>query len=272
MSEILAASPPFDRYLAVLGVHARRPSLDALSELTAAHLARVPFENVSKLYFRHDISRRGLSGLGQFLDGIERYCFGGTCYATNFHFNELLIHLGYKAALCGADMAAPNVHIVNIVTLDDRRYLVDVGYAAPLVEPIPLDDDVDREIVWGPHRYVIRPRGAGERPRLEMYRDGTLRHGYVVNPAPLRIGDFADVIAESFAEHATFMHALLITRYGAPPSVILRNLTLIAVEGAAWRFLEIPFSQLPETIERQFGMPRDIVRQALDGVQLTREP
>jgi arylamine N-acetyltransferase len=35
----------------VLGVTARRPDYDALAELTAAHLARIPFENVSKLLY-----------------------------------------------------------------------------------------------------------------------------------------------------------------------------------------------------------------------------
>ncbi len=271
MAEVPAVSTLFDRYLAVLGVRRLRPSFEALSELTAAHLARVPFENVSKLYYRHDVRRRGVPGLAQFLEGIERYRFGGTCYASNYHFSKLLTHLGYQVALCGADMATPNVHIVNAITLAGRKYLVDVGYAAPLVDPITLDEDVNCEVVWGPHRYVVRPRGSDGRPTLEMYRSGTLRHRYVVNPVPRCLGDFANVIADSFTERATFMNALLITRYGVPRSLMLRNLKLIAVKGREWEITDVPRSQLPETIVREFGMHLDIVQQALEGVQLTGE-
>lgn len=262
-----------DRYLGLLGLPARRPSLDALAELTAAHLMRIPFENVSKLYYRHDASRRRLPDLTQFLDGIEQYRFGGTCYANNFHFGQLLAHLGYRVTLCGADMNAPDVHVVNIVTLDGRRYLVDVGYGAPFLEPLPLDDADDREIAWGGYRYVLRPRDTAQRPRLDMYSNGVFKHGYVVNPASRRIDEFADIISESFAERATFMNALLISRFGKDHSTMLRNLTLIRSEGTAWHLSEIAEAdQLPGIIEREFGMPREVVRLALEGVRLTAQP
>jgi len=262
----------FRRYLGVLGVPAREPSLDALTELIAAHLARVPFENVSKLYHRHDAGRRGLPALTQFLDGIERYHFGGTCYANNFHLHELLTSLGYQVMLCGADMAAPNVHMVNLVTLDRCRYLVDVGYGAPLRMPLPLDVARDQAIEWGAFCYRFRPRDPDGRPRLDMYRDHVLAHGYSVTPTPRRIEDFADVIAESYSERATFMHALLVARYSAERSVMLRNLTLITMEGGAWSVSDLAgLDQVPETIEREFDIPQDIARQALEGVQLTRQ-
>ncbi len=270
MSERPAPADLFDRYLNVLGVHARAPSLDALSELVAAHLTRIPFENVSKLYYRNDPARCGLPGLAQFLGGIERYRFGGTCYANNFHLHQLLVRLGYQVTLCGADMSSPNVHMVNIVTLSGRRFLVDGGYGAPFLEPLPLDAPGDCEIAWGAYRYVLKPSGADGRTRLDMCRDGVVTHGYTVNPIARSIGDFAGVIADSFTDRATFMHALFIARFWAHRSVTLRNLTLETVEGTASSRREVPGPEyLPATIEQEFGMPRDIVRQALDGVSLS---
>jgi arylamine N-acetyltransferase len=53
VSEAVRGAGPVGRYLAVLGVTARRPGYDALAELTAAYLARIPFENVLKLLHRH---------------------------------------------------------------------------------------------------------------------------------------------------------------------------------------------------------------------------
>jgi hypothetical protein len=47
-----------DHYLTILGVVQREPSLEALRELLAVHLTRIPFENISKLYYRkHQVSR-----------------------------------------------------------------------------------------------------------------------------------------------------------------------------------------------------------------------
>lgn len=104
------------RYFRLLSVAPKAPSLDALSELTAVHLTRIPFENISKLYYRRQVRPRRPPDLTRFLDGIEQHHFGGTCYANAFNLHQLLAHLGYDVALCGADMSAPDVHMVNTVT------------------------------------------------------------------------------------------------------------------------------------------------------------
>jgi N-hydroxyarylamine O-acetyltransferase len=262
----------FARYLRVLEVPARPPSFAALCELTSAHLTRIPFENVSKLFYRHD-GPKGIPSLETFLDGIERYRFGGTCYTNNFHLHGLLVHLGYDAWLCGADMATPNVHLVNVVTLGGRRHLVDVGYAAPFLAPLPLDLAEDHEIAWGTGRYVLRPVDEEGRSRLEAYRDGAPVHGYVVNPKPRRIEEFAGVVADSFSDRAVFMHALLVARFFPHRSVTLRNLTLVAAAPSAVpRVRTLGREELPAVIESEFGIPRDVGRRALEGLDLTRDP
>ncbi|HEX9189575.1 MAG TPA: arylamine N-acetyltransferase [Vicinamibacteria bacterium] len=261
------------RYLGLLGVARRPPGLEALTELTSAHLTRIPFENVSKLYYgRRNAPPRRPPDLVRYLDGIERHHLGGTCYANAFNLHLLLAHLGYDVSLCGADMSAPDVHLVNVVWVEGRPYLVDVGYGAPFLEPLPLDVAEDQEIAWGRERYVLTPRDAAGRSRLELHRDGELRHGYTVNPAPRRIEEFAQVIADSFSDEATFMHALLIARFWPTRSVTLRNRTLIEAEGTRYRLRQIPGrADLPAAIEEHFLIPRGMAREALDGVDLTMQ-
>jgi len=82
------------RYLAILGVARREPSLEALRELLAAHLTRIPFENISKLYYRKRLGLVNLPGIQLYLEGIDKYHFGGTCYSNNYHFHLLLRSLG----------------------------------------------------------------------------------------------------------------------------------------------------------------------------------
>ncbi len=260
----------FDRYLNLLGVTRERPSLEALRDLTRAHLTHVPFENVSKLYLSRQPDLRGLPGLERFLDDIERHHFGGTCYSNNFHLYQLLEHLGYRVSLCGADMSTPDVHVVNLVDLDGSQYLVDGGYAAPVLEPMSLDRTLDQEIRAGRDRYVLKPRDTHGRSRLDHHRDGRLRHGYLVNPAPRRIEEFAGIIADSFRADATFMNALLVVRFSGHCSLTLRNLTLTEAAAASWRSREVSRRELPLVIEQEFGIPRAIAGQALEGVELTQ--
>ena len=265
-------SPLQERYLALLGVPARPPGLGALRELVSAHVVRVPFENLSKLRFRSDPGMR-LPPLGRYLDGIERMHLGGTCYANNHHLAGLLAALGYDVRLCGADMSRPDVHLVSIVTLSGREYLVDAGYGAPFMDPMPLDTPHPHEVALGSERWVLEPRGAEGRPRLTLHREGRPRHGYVVNPAPRRIEEFGGEIEASFAPEATFMNALVIARFTPGGSRVLRNLALVDSDGvsSALRTVARSADGLPDVIEEQFGIPAEFARAALAGVPLTRD-
>jgi arylamine N-acetyltransferase len=265
-----AATPPpewFARYLRLLGISGRQPSRDALTELVAAQAIRVPFENVSKLYYRRHAGQRTLPSHEQFLDGIERYNLGGTCYTTNYYFYLLLARLGYKIKLCGADMTHPDVHLVSMVTADGRDYLVDVGYAAPFLAPLPCDLAQDHVVALGRDRYVLKPRDTDGRSRVELHRDGQLKHGYTVRPLPRQIEHFTQVIADSFADEATFMNALLLVRFFPDHSIAMHNLTLIRSQGTESRIRTLGNrEELVRVVEDCFGIPATIVAEAVAGL------
>lgn len=264
----MLAQPPAPelvrRYLAVLGVSRREPTPEALRELVAAQLTRVPFENISKRYNRKHHDLAGLPPLQLYLEGIERYHFGGTCYSNNFHFYSLLATLGYEVKLCGADMSDPDVHLVIMVALAGREYLVDAGYGAPFLSPLPRDLATDHVITLGRDRYVLKPQDASGRSRLDLYRDGQLKHGYLVKPAARSIEEFAQVIAGSFRPDATFLNALLLTRFYPDRSVIIHNFNLIESQGSQSVVRSLGSrGELIAQVEEHFGMPRRIVAEAV---------
>ena len=253
-----------DHYLAILGVARREPSLEALRELVAAHLTRIPFENISKLYYRKRWGLVNLPAIGLYLDGIDKYHFGGTCYSNNYYFHLLLRSLGYQAKLCAADMKTPQVHALNLITIEGREYLVDTGYAAPLLEPIPRDLASDYETVLGRDRYVLKPQDANGCSRLELYRDGVLRHGYLAKPEPRKIEDFSKVIAASFSAEATFLNSVLLVRFNPGRSVLIHNLTLVESEGNKSTVHGLANrDELIAAIKQRFGITRKIVREAV---------
>lgn len=254
----------YARYLDLLKITARAPALGALAEIVAAHLQRVPFENISKLYYRKHAGLRALPGLEAYLDGIERYRFGGTCYANNYYLFLLLEHLGYEVRLCGADMANPDVHMASVVTVEGREYIVDVGYAAPFGEPLPRDLAHDYEILLGRDRYVLKPQDAQGRSRMELHRNGRLKHGYVLKPTPRRIEFFDGVVADSFADQATFMNALLLVRYSPERTIAVYNFSVIESHGAEWTIRKLDSREsFAREVEEHFGMPREVVADAI---------
>jgi len=210
--------------------------------------------------------------LTQYLNGIEQFNFGGTCYTNAFHLNELLKCLGFEARLC-ADMSKPDVHLVNVVQLEGREYLVDVGYAAPFLEPIPLDLAHDYVVPCGTGRNVLAPKDEMGRSRMTLHSNGSPRHGYVVNPRPRNIDEFACVIADSFTPDATLMNAILLARFYPESSYVLHNMTYVESRGLTEKQSEIKTrDHLVTLIEERFGIPEAISRISLDNLTLSKDP
>jgi arylamine N-acetyltransferase len=234
-----------------------------------AQITRVPFENISKLWLRKTRGATTIPSLEEHLDGIERHSFGGTCYANNPYFAELLRHLGYEVAMCGADMSNPDVHIVSIVGLDGREYLVDVGYGAPFFEPMARDLDREIEIAFGRNRYVLHPQDGRGCSRMDHIRDGELIHGYVVNPEPRGIDHFDEIIRHSYSGGATFMNVVVIEQFFADHSIRIHNLTLTeSTPGGAATTELADNNELAEAIVHHCRFPAGIVREVVSDIAL----
>jgi N-hydroxyarylamine O-acetyltransferase len=255
------------RYLGLLGVAPQEPSLSTLRELVQAHLTRIPFENISKLYYWKREGLTGVPDIHRFLDGIEEHHLGGTCYCNNFHFYSLLTSLNYHVKLCAADMTKPDVHMVSMVTVEGREYLVDAGYAAPFLLPMPRYLTTDHEIKLGGDAYVLKPQDAAGRSRMELYRNGVLKHGYLAKPEPKCLDDFWAAISDSFQQDATFLNSLLLARFWPGRSVVIHNFTLIESQGNKSTIHELAgCDELVDKVEDHFGISWPIVAEVVGGL------
>ncbi len=262
----------FLRYLGLLGIEKRSPDFEYLKEIVKAHVSKIPFENISKLYYKRRINLKKLIDFELFLNGIEKYGFGGTCYANNFYLNQLLSWLGYNIKLCGASMKDPDVHIVNIVHIDDCDFLVDMGYAAPFFEPLPLNLLKDHTIYNGNDIYVLKPQNKSNQHQIELYRNGDLIHGYMVNPKARNIDEFRQVIEESFEESSTFMNALLLARFNSDIFIVINNMSVIESSGKVSKKYSIDsIEQLSLVINKYFNIPGSIVMESISKLQMQRD-
>ncbi len=227
MSKTEFTKSDFEHYLEVLHVSKRCPGYTYLEELILSHLIYIPFENISKLYYLKTRNLDKLMNLSQYLNGIEQFHFGGTCYSNNYFFYRLLLYLGFDVKLCGADMKMPDVHIVIIVDLKGKEYLVDVGYAAPFLKPLPSDRNEDFVIQVINNKYVLKPKDNYGRQRLIYFKNDVIFHGYNINPNPRNINEFSEIILKSFLSEATFMNSVLLTKYDGNSFHTIDNLTYI---------------------------------------------
>ncbi len=168
-------------------------------------------------------------------------------------------------------MKNPDVHIVNIVNIENRRFLVDTGYAAPFSEPIPLDLLNDYIINMGNDRFILKPQLNNKRSHLELYRNGELIHGYTINPKSRKIDEFQQVIKDSFKESATFMNALLLTRFDSGNFIVIHNMSIIESSGKVSKKHSIDsIKQLTSDIKKYFNIPRTIVMESIAKLQMQK--
>ncbi len=255
----------FKKYLTLLGVKEADPSLVLLNKIVKAHLIKVPFENISKLLFK----QRGMNSIpdfAEFLGGIEKYNFGGTCYANNYYLYLLLEHLGFDITLCGADMKNPDVHLISMVKIEGHEYIVDGGYAAPFLNPLPVDLDKDYIINFGSEKYVVKSKDEKGRTKVEQYYNDKLQHWYTASSKPRMIEDFSKVIADSYSDDAVFMNAIRITRFTESGALVLRNLVFAETDGSKYITKKLTRDELSDFVSGKFGMPANLVRQAMTGI------
>ena len=121
------------------------PGLAALTRLLQAHMAAIPFENFDVLLGRG--VRLDLPSLQRKLVNERR---GGYCFEHATLLAAVLEYLGYalvrhtaRVVLVTPRNAAPRTHMFIVVTLGDRRYVLDPGFGAlaPRV-PVPLDGGI----------------------------------------------------------------------------------------------------------------------------------
>src|SRR5665213_1082266 len=114
--------------------------LRALTRLLQAHMAAIPFENCDVLLGRG--VRLDLPSLQRKLVDDRR---GGYCFEHATLLAAALEQLGYALVRHTARvvLVTPRTHMFIVVTLGDRRYVLDPGFGAlaPRV-PVPLDESI----------------------------------------------------------------------------------------------------------------------------------
>ncbi len=152
-----------ESYLARIGYGGpRRPTLDVLHALTAAHAQAIPFENLDVLL------GRGIDlGPDAVFDKLVRQRRGGYCFEQNGLFLDALSALGFQVSPLSArvridrprEVLPPRTHLFLRVQVGGESWLTDVGVGAlSLTRALRFDLDGEQATPHEPRR-ILREQG-----------------------------------------------------------------------------------------------------------------
>ncbi|CAH1231803.1 NAT1 [Branchiostoma lanceolatum] len=143
------------QYLSRIGYHGdTSPTLDNLRAIHQAHMLTVPFENLS-IHCGEEI----ILDLQLFYNKIVVKGRGGFCCENNGLFSWLLGQLGFNLKTVPAqvmnntgEFTPEMAHLINVVSIDGDRWVVDVGFGCAFRTPIRLAPDHEHPDVTGTYR------------------------------------------------------------------------------------------------------------------------
>jgi N-hydroxyarylamine O-acetyltransferase len=234
-------------YLDRLGVdEVPAPTVDALRELHARHLERIPFENLS-IHLGEEISLDEAALVAKLLDRHR----GGFCYELNGAFSALLRSLGYAVSLLaarvhGADgLGPPFDHMALRVDLDEP-WLADVGFGDSHRHPLRLDDRGEQTDPVGTFRLAAAPAG-----ELDLLRDGAPR--FRLDPTPHPLVAFAGACRYHQAE-SHFTERIVCSRATPEGRVTISGQLIIVTSGDAKEERELDDDALLAAYREHFGI------------------
>jgi N-hydroxyarylamine O-acetyltransferase len=113
------------------------PDLENLKLLQRRHLLNIPFENLD-IHWKRPIALDNEAFYAKIIGGR-----GGFCYELNGLFYELLGEIGFESKIISLKVSRGNgvfspeyAHMAIITRIDDKEYLVDVGFGDFTAEPL----------------------------------------------------------------------------------------------------------------------------------------
>ncbi len=255
--ELYAPIPDLNAYLQRIGIaEAKQPTAAFLDELIYAHQHSVPFDNL-------DVYEKKLTPSLAVADLFEKIVVrkrGGYCFELNALFGALLKALGFDAQPCMARVLLRPIpyplisHRANIVTIDGKRYLADVGFGGPQPTFAPLIEDgvsrTEEGQTFTMHRVAHSWWEVGYRGTKEEERP-------VLRICMLAVGE-EDFVPLSFYqanfENSVFRNTRMVNIKTADGALDLRNDTYTVFARGEKTSREITEAELDQLLAEKFGI------------------
>lgn len=203
-----------------LQVTNQSPDRNLLEELVGAYVRHIPWESAFRIVRRRHCGE--LDSCARWPEIFWREHLdsgsGGTCFESNLAFTALLDEFGFEYYLTINDMGeSRGCHTAIIVLLEERKWLVDVGF--PFYTILPVSP-------WGKvfcsskyMRYSIEPLGK-DRYLIER-RPHPKRYAFTLIDQPVSDTEYRRATAADYGPDGHFLNRVIIHK---------------AIEDLVWRF------------------------------------
>ena len=256
-----------ERYLEHLKLKREKPTLVFLTQIIKAHLARVPYENLSKL-LRFKQVGASIPSFEEFVNQQYENNLGGTCFAQNIHLNRLLKNLEFNSQLVGIRRDGILSHVSLRVDLDGDNYLVDVGIMSPIAGPYRIHPEASFDTWIGNQQFIYKPAHDQKNYVLEIHRDGKMIRAFHSTLEPITDHDVAIGIQKTFEPGAMFMKTLCVHRVFSEYSIGLWNRQLYRIQGDARDIRKlVSFVDLKAALTENLKLPNYPLDEAIQLLQ-----
>lgn len=169
------------------------PTLKVLNTLQEQHLLNIPFENLD-IHYGNEITLN----LYKIYHKIIIKKRGGFCYELNGLFLELLKNIGFNAKMVSARVYNSKKtafggefdHMVIIVKIGYKNYLVDVGFGAFISHSLPLEINKTHHDLRGD--FIIE-KYEDDYYMVSKWIDGKKQPQYIFSDTERQLEDFTNM-------------------------------------------------------------------------------
>ncbi len=248
-----------------LGVGEGMPDRQLLERLVSAFVRTVPWESAFRIVRRAQCRELETCPRWpeEFWQDHLQGGAGGSCFETNYAFYFLLNALGYQCYLTINNMGeSVGCHTAIIVIINDKKWLVDVGFPLYTILPLSPYGVVFRSSPF--LRYTVRPEG-GNRYQIER-RPHPKWYAFTLIDQPVSEEQYRQATTADYGPQGHFLDRVIIHK---------------VIDSLLWRFNsgqrpyclenfrygkrgELLFDgDAAKILAHKFGMNEDVLRQAL---------
>lgn len=255
-----------DLFLKILGLEKKNPDLAYLKEILDAHQKRVPYENFSKILYANQGAR--IPTLEEYLNRIQQFGFGATCFPRNIYLCELLQELGFDSHLLTVESnTKKDSHTackINLVANGTRKeYVADLGLMSSFIGPFDLNTpSIEQKIGWFDFKFFSLPEAS--QYRIEIHRKGK-QHRYFLGSLDAKPKSFFnDSIKATFEPHTIFMKSPFIYKEIGALALSLRERSLFKVNGEHYEKVQLnTLKEFTKAIHHDMNLPNYPVEEVI---------